>query len=270
MYCLPVVLTTFASLIIYTILWYSKWGGLGGEAPQTLIAYFQNARRFFVKPFASLSNRTPVNIVSCAKYLGVIINNEPNFHEQIKVMEGKVARSVGILNKLKQTLSQTVMLQLYYALVHSLLLYGIIIWGATYPTYLQKLKFLQNRGIRAIVDAHFQDLVYPYYSQLKILQIDDLFKFEVAKFSYGSLHNKTPNSFYKYFCKTNDHSGRATRQSSNCDDLNIPHYRTNKLQRCIKYQGVRIWNCIPTNIRALSHKKFKYNHKNFLLFSNKW
>ena len=32
-------------------------------------------------------------------------------------MEGKVARSVGILNKLKQTLPLTVTLQLYYALV---------------------------------------------------------------------------------------------------------------------------------------------------------
>ena len=58
---------------------------------------------------------------------------------------------MGILNKLKQTLPQTVMLQLYYALVHSLLLYGIIIWGATYPIYLQKLKPLQNQAIKTIV-----------------------------------------------------------------------------------------------------------------------
>ena len=63
------------------------------------------------------SYETPVNIVSCAKYLGVIIDHELNFLEQIKVMEGKVACSVGILNKLKQTLPQTVMLQLYYALI---------------------------------------------------------------------------------------------------------------------------------------------------------
>ena len=85
------------------------------------------------------SNGTPVNIVSSAKYVGVIIDYELSFHEQIKVMKGKVTRSVGILNKLKQTFSQTVMLQLHYALIHSLLLYGIIIWGATYLTYLQKL-----------------------------------------------------------------------------------------------------------------------------------
>ena len=79
------------------------------------------------------SSETPVNLVSNAKYVGVIIANEINFRQQIKVMESKVARSVGILNKLKQILLQTIMLQLYYALVglHPLLLYGIIIRGAT-------------------------------------------------------------------------------------------------------------------------------------------
>ena len=59
-------------------------------------------------------------------------------------MEGKVARSVGILNKLKQTLPQVVMLQLYYAFVHPLLLYGIITWEAIYCTFLQISKSLQN------------------------------------------------------------------------------------------------------------------------------
>ena len=35
------------------------------------------------------SNRTAVNIVSSAKYLEVIIDNELKFHEQIEVMEVK-------------------------------------------------------------------------------------------------------------------------------------------------------------------------------------
>ena len=69
-------------------------------------------------------------------YVEVFVDNDLDFHQQIKVIDGKVARSVGILNKFQQTFPQTVMLPLYYALVHSLLKYGIIKWGATYPTYL--------------------------------------------------------------------------------------------------------------------------------------
>ena len=47
------------------------------------------------------------------------------------------------------------MLQFCNALIHPLLLYGMFIWAASYPTYLQKFKSLQNRAIRAVVDAHF-------------------------------------------------------------------------------------------------------------------
>ena len=47
------------------------------------------------------SKGTPVSVHSSTKYQGVTTDNELNFHEQIKVMEGKVAFSVGILNKLK-------------------------------------------------------------------------------------------------------------------------------------------------------------------------
>ena len=52
-------------------------------------------------------------------------------------MEGIVIRSVGIRNKPKKTFPQTVMLQLFYVIVHPLLLYGVIVLGATYPTYIK-------------------------------------------------------------------------------------------------------------------------------------
>ena len=124
-------------------------------------------------------------------------------------------------------------------------MHGKIKWEATYPSYLKKLKSLQNRAIRSVVGGHFRDSVNPYYSQLKILQIDHLFKFKIAQFVYGSLNNKTPYTFRKYFCKTSDPSSQATRQSTDCSNLYAPSYRTIKLQRCIKYQEVKIWNCIP-------------------------
>ena len=99
------------------------------------------------------SNGSAINIVDSAKYLGVVIDNELNFKQRIKIIEGKVARSVGILSKLKQFFPQNIMLQLCYAFVHPFLSYGIIIWRATYPTYIKRLKSLPNRAIRALPDV---------------------------------------------------------------------------------------------------------------------
>ena len=138
------------------------------------------------------SNGSAINIVDSAKYLGVVIDNELNFKQYIKIMEGKVARSVGILPKLKHFFPQNIMLQLYYALVHPFLSYGIIIWGATYPTYI-RLKSLQNRAIRAVARCHYRDQEKLFYNQFRILQIDDLLKYEIAKFVHCNITNKTPN-----------------------------------------------------------------------------
>ena len=73
------------------------------------------------------SNGSAINIVDSAKYLGVVIDNELHFKQHIKMAEGKVTRSFGILSKLKHFFLQNIMLQLYYALVHPFLSYGIII-----------------------------------------------------------------------------------------------------------------------------------------------
>ena len=150
-------------------LWYSV-NTLSVNSAKTNIVIIQPKET--VAPISHLNlsnNETPVNIISSAKYLGVNNYNQRNFSEQIKIMAGKMTRSGEILHKLKQNLPQTIMLQLYYALVYPLLLYAIIIWG----TYLQKLKSLQNQAIRSVVGAHFRDSINPYYSQFKILQIDD-------------------------------------------------------------------------------------------------
>ena len=101
------------------------------------------------------SNGSSINIVDSTKYLGVVIDNKLNFKQHIKIMKGKVARSVGILSKLQHFFPQNIMLQLFNALVHPFLSYDIIIWGATYPTYIKRLKSLQNRAIRAVARCHY-------------------------------------------------------------------------------------------------------------------
>ena len=85
-------------------------------------------------------------LVKSGKYLGLIIDNRINFYEHIKVLECKIARSVGILTKLKTILPNQNLLQLYYTLVHSHLTYEISIWGSTYPSHLQKLQKIAKQS----------------------------------------------------------------------------------------------------------------------------
>ena len=83
---------------------------------------------------------------------------------------------VGIISKIRHYLSETALLKIYYAQIHSHLLYGLIIWGSTFSTYLKKLITLQNKAIKFICAAKFCDSSSAYYKRLKILKLTDLYK----------------------------------------------------------------------------------------------
>ena len=63
-----------------------------------------------------------------------------------------MAKSVGMLWKLRKFLPKKTLISLYHASVQSHLLYGIVIWGPSVSSNtLNQLQLLQNNSIRAIV-----------------------------------------------------------------------------------------------------------------------
>ena len=97
------------------------------------------------------------------KYLGLLIDNKLNFQTHVAMLEKKVSRAVGIIFKVKHFLLQVVLRQLYFALIHSQLIYGLIIWGSTYPSYLKKLAVLQNRVILLVGGSKRYQRVTPFF-----------------------------------------------------------------------------------------------------------
>ena len=61
-------------------------------------------------------------------------------------MEFTFNEIVGTLFKLKSVLPQEALLKLYYALIHPHLIYGIIVWSSTFPTYLNGLALIKPAG----------------------------------------------------------------------------------------------------------------------------
>ena len=103
-----------------------------------------------------------INAVKKPKYLGIILDNQLNFADHIKIIETKVARSVVIHGKLSYYLPSSAMLQLYYSLVHSNLLYGVVVWGNTFP-YLAKLTRLQKKEVRLVISSDWNVSAAPLF-----------------------------------------------------------------------------------------------------------
>ena len=114
----------------------------------------------------------------------------PTQRYQRKRLAKRLASSV----KSNNYFPQVVLRQLYFALIHSQLIYGLIIWGSTYFSYLKKLAVLQNRAILQVGlgGGNRYQRVTPFFVFLHELKLVDLFRLETAKFMLKFIHNKLP------------------------------------------------------------------------------
>ena len=104
-------------------------------------------------------------------------------------------------------------LQLYYSLIHTHLLYGLVVWGSSYKSKLKKLLSLQNEVVKLIGGGLLRNKATPFYFQLGILKLTDLFKLEVGKFVHAHFKNELPSSLSDYFILTSEVSQKNTRST---------------------------------------------------------
>ena len=86
----------------------------------------------------------------------------------------------------------------------------------------------------------------------------------MAKLMHQYSTDSSPSSFSSFFQNVSDIHGRNTRSSSQ-NRLYIPKFSTFRTQKSFKYQGSKIWNLIPANIRNMTFNKFKAHFKDMLI-----
>ena len=89
---------------------------------------------------------TTLERVKYIKYLGVTLDENFSWSQHITNLTSKLASSVGIISKLRYYVDTKILIQVYHALVASIIHYAITFWGATTETSLNPIRVLQNRG----------------------------------------------------------------------------------------------------------------------------
>ena len=72
---------------------------------------------------------TPIKQVSETKFLGIIIDDKLPWNPQIQYLRRKLSSSIGILNRIKDSIPIPLHKNLYHTLFKSHLCYGITSWG---------------------------------------------------------------------------------------------------------------------------------------------
>ena len=109
------------------------------------------------------------------------------------------------------------------------------------------LQRLQNKALRIISNCNPKASTTPLFYQYKILKIQDLYYFEIAKTMHQYSNKHLPICFTSFFTQTSSIHNQSTRSNIQ-NDLYLPHLLSSRCQRSIKFQGAKIWNSISSHI----------------------
>ena len=185
-------------------------------------------------------NNSTIKINEAVKYLGITIGNKLNFEEHINALATKISRSLGVLGKLRHVLPKSGLRNLYYSVIHPHLLYKITVWGNAFDKRLKRLTTLQNKAVKLISVAQWHDHVTPSYLNVQILKLNDLYSYEVAKLMHKHTRKKLTISLSTFFAPVKAMHTRSTGLALSELNLYQPRYKSQKLQKRFKYQGVKI------------------------------
>ena len=189
--------------------------------------------------------------------LGLHIDEFLSWGPHVNLVKNKLNSALYLLNQLKHTLSTTHLKMLYYALFHSHLNYGLLLWSNTKTSNLNYILKLQKKAIKCIYHGRNTS-----FSDSKILNVYKLRTLSLYKFMYRYSRKQLPTNIHSLFTINSDIHTHNTRQA------NVPHvskFRYKQTLNCFLNQGPLEWINLPINIKNLVPSSFKTACKTYLI-----
>ena len=181
-------------------------------------------------------NNQRISRVSEFKYLGIYFDSSLNWQYHASKVASSIAPYVGMIRKTRTYVSRSILLMLYYAFIHSKMIYGLPVWHSVNSDGKRSIQVLQNKAIKYI---HFFPPLTPSSSLYddSFLSFHNLIKYECILYIYkvkaGLL--KSDSSIVS----NREYGIRQTRQS---DLLRPASFINASAQSTIFYYGVVLYN----------------------------
>ena len=197
-----------------------------------------------------------VEVVCHSKYLGVQIDENLTWKNQIKSVTEKASRAIGFLKYAKHFLPEAIVKTLYTSIVEPHFQYCCSVWGCCNSTGILQLQRLQNRAACIVTNSHFDAPSKPLIQSLGWKTIEQLINRQVNLTFFKCLNSIAPN----YLCDIlTKNTVNATRSLRNTDtDLRLPLKSSANGQKRFSFRGAKCWNGLSTEPKqTTSIKAFK-------------
>ena len=207
--------------------------------------------------------------VSDFRYLGIQTDNRLKFECHINNVCGKLAKFNGLLFKGRNYFSKNVLVKFYNCYAKPLISYGLIAFGATSKSLLEKIFVMQKRIFKTIcLKRKFEHASYILHS-FEIDTVFDLYFRQIFKETFNQLRGKTPLETFNLESLNN----RRVTRASVAKTLPSMKTRTQIMQRSWKNVSLKCYNflktneLIPDNLNQLTeHQLNEHFKKMFSLF----
>jgi hypothetical protein len=195
------------------------------------------------------------------KLLGIMLDEYLSFDSHINQLCSKIAKSLYVINRVKNTLPKDSLVTLYFALIHSHISYCTSVYGSATPTSMSKLIVMQKKAIRIICNAPSRAHTAPLFKELKILPLEKLIIYSKLKFMHNFVHQKLPFSFNETWLKNIERNPRLNLR--NAQDLYIKPINYISIKRLPLFTFPSLWNqenqskAIPELVKYLRSLKIR-------------
>ena len=191
---------------------------------------------------------------TCVKYLGLYVDEQLLWKSHIEHVCNKIKKYCGIFYKARLKIPKNCLKTIYFAIIHSNILYGIEVYANTRPTYIDELLKINNKILRILQFKDRYSNVSDLYSNYSTLNVMNLHKKQLITLAHRFILCKDtlPSSFRTYFTfNFNVHEYNTRFRSDFHVDL---HYSSYGL-RSISYSAAKLWNNLPHKIKEITNFK---------------
>jgi len=191
------------------------------------------------------------NNVQSVSLLGIELDQNLKWKEHIHNVSKKLQKALFGIARIAKICNRETTLSAYHALFHSVLTYGIVLWGGSKD--IQKLLVIQKKAIRYIMHIPKMQSCREHFKTLGILTVPSAYILETLK--------KTREN-YTYFENKSVSHNHFTRHR---DDLQATQAKLATSQRGINFMGPKLFNKLPESLKNLEHNCFAKRIKDLLL-----
>ena len=225
-----------------------------------------------------VNNSAPINVklddsvlcyVDYCKYLGVHIDKNLNWCQNVNALCKDLNFIVWTLSRLTNVLPIGCLLQIYQSIMQPKIDYAITIWGYSSESNIDKVQRMQNRGIRAILNNYDYVNVrgIDLLSQYKIMNVKQRRDYFMSLLMFKSIHGLAPTYMNNEIIMSIEVMQRQTR-NVNVNDIFVPDVIRNCTKSSFSYCGPVIWNSLPDDIKECA-SLISFKSKVKLYFMNK-